>query len=89
MKSLLKRITGDQRPAEGDATGFPQAVANSVHSLFQRISGPAMPSRTRDEVCYLKSDLAYPIICAGEKLQEMLRTGRLFGSSMVIRAFSF
>lgn len=43
MKSLLKRITGDQGPAEGDATGFPQAVANSVHSLLQRITGPGTP----------------------------------------------
>lgn len=51
MKSLLKRITGDPAPAEGDATGFPQAVANSVHSLLQRLTGPAM--RPGDEVCCL------------------------------------
>ena len=93
MKSLLKRLTGDQSPAEGDATGFPQAVANSVHSLLQRFTGPGMP--TRDQVSCLtclihytasgegwREDTAKVFICnMGVAVSWVMRQARLASSA--------
>lgn len=91
MKSLLKRITGDQGPAEGDATGFPQAVANSVHSLLQRITGPGTPPA--DEVpvrmavsLFFFYGLVILGCCAHGKLEE---TRQLSAQSLIIRVRNF